>query len=111
MRVLLSKGFSDSRLNLFFKNSLIDKKELEYDKIKQRLFNAKIIEQEYKKIVNSVSKNKKLKEEKIKLPEFNVNEFKKTGQISKELYNLLEYGSPFLGIPPQKIFTKLKNRK
>ena len=109
MKIILGSGFDDPRIKQLSTLAQIDQKELEHDNhVKQEKI-SRVLLQNYKEFQRIVVKVNSKNEEQVKLPEFNVQEFMKTGQISKEMYNLFEYGSPFLGIPPRKLMTKIKN--
>lgn len=108
MRIILGSGFDDPRINALSTFAQIDQKELEHDNKAKLNKVSQVLAQNYKEFQRIIGKLNLNNEEQVKLPEFNIQEFIKTGKISRELYNLFEYGNPFLGIPPRKLMSKLK---
>lgn len=113
MKVLLSSGFRDSRILNLEQNSVVDPKIVDNKNKKYREFATQYLSKEYNSIKNSVdATNKKLKKsggDLLVLPKFDVLEFSKTGNLSREMYQLFEYGSPFLGISPRQVMSKLQS--
>lgn len=112
MRVILSSGFRDSRILNLEQSALVDKKIVDDKNKKYRQFAVQYLTKEYDSIKKSVeAKNKKLKkdgQDVIVLPKFDAVEFAKTGNLSREMYQLLEYGDPFRMVEPRQIVTKLR---
>jgi len=111
MKVLLNDGFQNPLLSKILKNTAVDPEDVKNKNIEYLKLSGKILDQEYKRILSKLKNLKKEEQEKVKLPEFNIKEYLRTGVIKKDLYNLMEFGNPFLGIAPTKLMTKLAKLK
>lgn len=109
MKINLNSGFYNPVVKNLFKISQIDIEELKNSKeLKFEEF-LKVLIQNYKQFQLIVEKLNSESKTQFKLPEFDILKFRKTKKIPKELFNLFEYGNPFLGITPKKLMSKKKN--